>query len=66
MWWRIGQKKKSRKGEMHKHTFLFMYIYVFKLLQIEKNVKVYRTSCLIYLGSGKGEWGSYIVGRNKI
>ena len=51
---------------MHKHTFLFIYIYVFKLLDIEKNVKVYRPSCLIYLGSEKREWGSYIVGRNKI
>ena len=51
---------------MHKHTFLFIYIYVFKLLDIEKNVKVYRPSCLIYLGSEKREWGSCIVGRNQI
>ena len=42
---------------MDKHTFLFMYIYVFKLLQIEKNVKAYRSSFFNLSWKWKGRMG---------
>ena len=59
--------KKKIKKRRNAQTHLSFHLYLcFQASRYRKNVKVYRPSCLIYLGSEKREWGSYIVGRNKI